>query len=357
MKEIGSEYWLDTETIDKSNLLPPSWLNIGADSKLLISGRTATFYILKDILKSSNVKTAYLPSYCCQSMIQPFIDLNIDITFYGVSFHKELEFDINVNEQCDIFFAMNYFGFKNGRMDEFIDGFKKRETIVIEDSTHSLLTSIPYNANADYVVASLRKSFPIISGGLAAKVTGHFSIEHNLSTNEEYVAIKRSAMVEKSKYLNDQKNNVKKAFLEKFRISNEMLSNNELLYNIDEVSLGILNKIDVKQVYKKKLQNAKYIYRNLDENQNFRYIFPEIYNGDCPIFIPIIFNNQVERNRLRKHLINNNMYFPVHWPIPEILKGKSTSRISDHELSIVIDQRYDIQDMKNIIRRISDFYE
>ena len=82
MKELGSEFWLEKEYTDIINLSLPEWLKVGSDNKLLLSGRTAIYFVIKDIQKSKKVNTVYFPSYCCQSMLQPFIDLGINIVFY-----------------------------------------------------------------------------------------------------------------------------------------------------------------------------------------------------------------------------------------------------------------------------------
>ena len=164
MMEIGSEFWLNSKMEKLTDFELPNWLNIGYDNKLLLSGRTAIHYILKDIQKNKKINTVYFPSYCCQSMIQPFIDLGVNIIFYHVFFEKGINFDINLDEECDVFFAMNYFGFSKGRMDRYIDVFKQRNVIVIEDSTHSLLSDSIHNDQSDYVVVSLRKWCPGLSG-------------------------------------------------------------------------------------------------------------------------------------------------------------------------------------------------
>src|SRR5699024_10303670 len=145
--------WLTKDLSEKFNVGFPSWLNIGIDNKLFLSGRTAIDFVIKDIQNKTEVNSVYFPSYCCQSMLQPFLDVGIKVVFYDVDFHKGLKLNINENQQCDIFFAMNYFGFSSGRMDRYIEMFKQRNITVIEDFTHSLLSKVSYNDQSDYIVA------------------------------------------------------------------------------------------------------------------------------------------------------------------------------------------------------------
>ncbi|WP_338470961.1 hypothetical protein R4Z10_19650 [Niallia sp. XMNu-256] len=357
MREIGSEFWLDQEFEELTDFEYPQWLNIGVDNKLLLSGRTAIHFVLKDILKNNKINTVYFPSYCCKSMIQPFVDFGINIIFYDVKFEEELKFNINMNQECDIFFAMNYFGFSKGRMDRYIEIFKQRNIIVIEDSTHSFLSDKSFNVHSDYIVASLRKWFPVISGGLAVKTNGRFDIKSKEETFEEMVRVRKLAMLEKASYMNGDNSNEKAEFLKKYSIANEILNKEYSLYSIDRDSYKILQNINLESVINKRKENAKIIYENLLRNDRFDFIFPELLSGDCPIFIPIIFSNTEERNKIRKHLINNSIYCPVHWPKPTNLKGEVVTDFFDNELSLVIDQRYDETDIQYLIRRLGEFYE
>ena len=177
--EIGSEFWLEKKEENNHT----SYIIDSNENKILcMSGRTAIDYALFLFQKQRKILDVYFPSYCCQSMLQPFLERNIKIHFYSVRFEKgKFIFDIDCNKKCDLFFAMNYFGFAANNMDYYIDNFKRKNVIVIEDSTHSWLSQRKYNRNSDFVVASLRKWFPIISGGVLINPSGNIrlSVEQN----------------------------------------------------------------------------------------------------------------------------------------------------------------------------------
>lgn len=365
MNEIGSEFWLTDEldgfcfeNISENNYDDiPDWLKFGNDNKLLLSGRTAIDFVLKDILKNKKVKTVYFPSYCCQSMIQPFVDNNIKIKFYEVYYDGyRLNYNIDLNQQCDIFFAINYFGFTQGRMDEYINFFKKRNVIVIEDSTHSLLSNKSFNSKSDYVVCSLRKWFPILSGGLAVKIKGEFNIKQKEETLEKMINLKRRAMVEKGMYIDGNNSVPKELFLKKYNTANKMLSKGYSLYRIDKVSYKILQKINIDYVKKCRIENSLYLYEALQKKQWLELMFPDFKTGDCPIFVPILIEKG-KRNIIRESLIKRNIYCPVHWPKPSNLSENVNSDIYDLELSLINDQRYKIINMKYQIRGLEQVYE
>lgn len=106
--EIGSEYWELDEELNNDN---KEFWNIGKDVRFTLSGRTSIHYVLKNILLKNNVQKVYMPSYCCSSMVQAFDDLGIEVEYYDVYFNEGLKYSVDLDEDCDIFFAMNYFGY------------------------------------------------------------------------------------------------------------------------------------------------------------------------------------------------------------------------------------------------------
>ena len=170
--EIGSEFWqYDGELLSDNT----KFWNIGKDRKFLLSGRTAIYFVLQEILKKQKVEKVYLPSYSCHSMAQPFLESDIKVEYYDVAFEDSLKYNIDTEKDCDIFFAMNYFGYTATNMENYIKKFKDRGITVIEDITHSILSEKKYSVYSDYLVGSLRKWFPIASGGIAISMEKDFN--------------------------------------------------------------------------------------------------------------------------------------------------------------------------------------
>jgi dTDP-4-amino-4,6-dideoxygalactose transaminase len=263
----------------------------------------------------------------------------------------ELKFDIDLNKKCDIFFAMNYFGFSKYNMKKYIIEFKRKGVYVIEDSTHSILSTRAYSEESDFVVASLRKWFPIISGGICLSKIKNKHIYNK--TNAEYVNKKRQAMLEKGEYIkqNINKQNVKDNFLDKFSAANKILKENYKNFKIDEESYNILRNIDIRDIIKKRRRNVKIIYNYLKKQQSIRYLRDIDLEIDCPIFVPIFMEN-TKRNEIKEYLIKNKVYCPNHWPIPEIVKENKMKEIYNKELSLICDQRYNEKQIEEYITLI-----
>src|SRR5699024_7629577 len=128
-------------------------------------------------------------------------------------------------------------------------------------------------------------------------------------------------------------------------------------YEIDKDSYQTLQNLNLDYIINRRKENVQLIYENLSTNKKFDLFFSELENGDCPIFVPIVFNNKLERDALRRHLIKNRIYCPVHWPITTMAEEKSKTDIYENELSMVTDQIYDTTEIEYLIRRLEDFYE
>lgn len=327
--EIGSEYWTSNEELICNN---KDFWNFGKDTKFTLSGRTSIYYVLKNILKSNKVIKAYLPSYSCESMAMPFLDLGIEVEYYDVYYNDGLKYNINIDEDTDIFLAMNYFGYSSTNMEIYIKKFKEKGKIVIEDITHSILSTKKYSEYSDYLIGSLRKWFPIASGGIAVNMNSKFEEELSKKSNDKLITIKKYAMQNKKEYLENQDEDSKEIFLKQYNESGKILDEDYQNYSIDEESLKIIMGINIEKIIKSRIENTKIIYDTLKNNKNIKFLIDNFNGKDALLFVPIILE---KRDFLRKFLIENKVYLPVHWPQEEKINN-----IFENELSLVCDQRY-----------------
>lgn len=59
-------------------------------------------------------------------MVMPFLDLGIEVEYYDVYYNNGLKYNINIDEDIDIFLAMNYFGYSSTNMEAYIKKFKEK---------------------------------------------------------------------------------------------------------------------------------------------------------------------------------------------------------------------------------------
>lgn len=338
VKEIGSEFDYRNEFLTKQD-------NGLFDSGLLTySGRTAIEVAICDILKTKRIDTAWLPSYSCESMAQPFCDLGIKIAFYGVNYDFEKrkvvrdEFEIDTN---DVVLTMSYFGFYDEGNINLIKKCRDNGVTVIEDCTHTLLSDTEFEA--DYRVSSLRKWFPVASGGFVQKKEGVLDARLNTCDNS-IVDVRISAMKEKTIYLESESDeSLKSAFLEKYKKVNQSFSQNYKNLAIDPWSESVLRKTDAEKIKQRRRDNAQVLLDALHSTSGVKSMFDTLGMGDCPLFVPILCENRAE---LQKKLAENKIYCPAHWPK---YSDRAGSNLYDLELSLICDQRYSKRDMERII--------
>jgi hypothetical protein len=367
MREIGSEFWLDLNLDSDKLIKKPSktsdinkFLYIGNDRRLLFSGRTAIDFVLQDI--PIHVKKVYMPSYCCESMLQPFLDRGIFIEYYDVLIGDQgLKYLIDINEETDIFFAISYFGYGMSNMDSYIDKFKKRNILVIEDITHRIFNKKNHCHNSDYLIASLRKWFPLLSGGLAIKAKGGFKDIWLQDPVEEHINKRLEAMKLKAKYMNGMDktdDNLKNKFLSLYSEFNRSIYNNYRNFKIDKLSQGLLERIIPEYLIEKRRNNAELLHSCLDKIDGVTPLFyNKDFTRDCPLFVPIRVEKKI-RPKLVDFLKLHRIYCPIHWPIFSGLNlNDLTEEIYNEELSLVCDQRYGEKDMKRLIGVLKEFFK
>ena len=106
---------------------------------------------------------------------------------------------------------------------------------------------------------------------------------------------------------------------------------------------------DRRHTCEQRRENAAYIHYNLKGVQ-FMYEFTD---KSVPLFVPVLFESKEQRDYVRKKLIEQQIYCPVHWPQPkQIPADYKVNDIVNRELSLICDQRYGINEIKREIETI-----
>lgn len=313
-REIGSEFW-DVPVCDYENGLFPE------STKWFQSGRSA----LQAIIAENDFHSVGIPSWCCDSIIKPFVDSGIVVQFYD----KDAP-------STEAVLVMDFFGYSTPITWEKFNG------IVIRDVTHSLFTESHHDA--DYYFGSLRKWAGFWTGGYAWGFKQQISYEE---CRTEFALRRKQAMLLKENYILGKTDS--KEYLKLFEVAEDELEKNGI-FPADPEDIKNAYHLDVELIRLKRRANAQILLKEFDDIA----IFKELRDKDCPMFVPI---RAERRNELRKKLIHNAIYCPVHWPVSEYHQLNSQAKqLYDEELSLVCDQRYDENDMRRIINVINDFY-
>ncbi len=330
-KEIGSEFW-EIPVAERENGL------FGQNVSWFLSGRSALECIIAEIQKKNNVCSVAMPAWCCDSMVKPFTDAGLQVRFYPVYPQGDgLKQDLSSAEECDILFALDYFGYTD------VSPIPAFSGIVIRDLTHSVFSGSV--KPADYYFGSLRKWAGFQTGGFG------FGVEASaLPENAEYIALRRKAMEQKSRYMSGVSE--EKGYLEIFAQAEDLLEHGFAAQGLGQ-EIELAKKLDISSLRDRRPKNAA----RLLEAFGDRAIFKDIKKQDCPLFVPILVPEE-QRDALRRRLIQNEIYCPIHWPQTAYQKPDPQSAILyRQELSLVCDQRYDLADMDRMIDVINTFWK
>ena len=335
--EIGGEFW------GKPTGEPSMKIPYLGEKRFFLSGRTALYAVIDDILHYHACKTAYLPAYCCHTMVIPFLLHGLRVAFYAVAADQGFKSLIDAGHPCDIVLTMDYFGFRG------VPATLPR-AIHIHDVTHSLL-SRPAYCDADYVFASFRKWGAVAGAGFAAKRNGEFFIQNEeMKDHRAFIELRERGYLAKEQYIL-QGIGEKSAFLKDFRDAEVILDTDFADYQVDRHSLSAAMRIPCGAEQRRK--NAICLLDGLKECSIVRPVFASLEETDTPLFVPIIVKDGL-RDALKQHLIKSKIYPPVHWPIHAQVDRESMS-IYENELSLICDQRYAERDMLRQIHHIREF--
>lgn len=330
MKEIGSEFW-DIPIAKRENALFPK------NTQWYVSGRSALKAIIAEL---KTVRSVSLPSWCCDSIIKPFLDAGINVDFYPVYWNSGLTQKVRLDN--DALLIMDYFGYTTKQPD--LTGY---QGIIIRDVTHSLFSRT--YSDSHYYFGSLRKWCGVWTGGYAWTCNGHKN--RNVGkVNEDYIILRKTAMQQKADYIKGAETG--KQYLTLFNNAEAILEDMGIV-SADQRDVKMASLIDINRIRTRRRENAAV----LREAFGDWLIFPEISEEDTPMFVPI----QVpygRRDSLRCYLVDNNIYCPVHWPISRYHKlDRQTKILYENELSLVCDQRYTKDDMFRIVDLINTFWK
>lgn len=345
--ELGSEFW-NVPQCDVAAVLPDE------NTQFVLSGRTALELVARDLIAEQMIRSVCLPAYCCDSMLFPFQRAGLELRFYDVvPSDNGIQRLLPENHGCDAVLLLDYFGFSQKETAALAMREHDRGTAVILDRVQSLYSESDAVQYANYSVTSWRKWF-FSCAAAAKKHSGIWSVKPSKPANAQYVSLRYEAAKQKAAYLERDVGN-KQAFLNGFAQAEELLDSDFSEYAADPDSVDALRSLDVPFLKQRRRENAFVIYEALNEldNPSIRPLFPQMGADDTPLFVPVLVDPAI-RADLRRFLIQNQVYCPIHWPDAQNGGG---AVLYASELSLLCDQRYTAEDITTEMNLIKEFFK
>lgn len=339
MKEFGSDFHLvDNYEKDSS---PLRMLN----ASFYANGRQA----LGALIENNAWKRIWVPEYFCYDVLEYIRDLRIEIVFYNeypISLRDNQLKDLPFKPD-DILLRMNYFGLSNWQDSSEIP------VEVIEDHSHDLLGDWAQKSNADWCIASLRKTIPIPEGGILWSPNNKTlpDVPESTQENEDVSSRRMSAMSLKRNYLLGEtisKDEIRHTYIE---TENELV--NLKTSALASSAFQLLKQFDIEKWYAHKKTN----WAELSSlNSKAAILKPEDPVKNNPFSVVLVFDDNHQRDVARQRLIEQNIYPAILWPIPED-RALNIRHFSNTMLSIPCDARYTLDEIKEVKSRIEKILE
>lgn len=335
---IGGEFDVDLQSLKYSHSG-----NVCLDGLYKYSsGRSALYHILLDVKKRNNISKILLPDYLCSSVVIAAEKADEEVIFYPLNDKLELDEQHFANlyeEKCAVL-LINYFGLQNLQNQVAYVRSLNKGAVILEDDVQGFYEFQKELIGVDYKFTSLRKTFACPDGGLVK--TENLLPEVNTVNKFHQYKLAGSILksLRKPEYYDDA------VYLSMFEKGESMIDD-EIAEGMSDMAIDIISKTDIDRLTYIRKRNAKFICDGL-EALGLKTIIP-VAEDKTPLFVPIYLE---DRNKVRKYMFQHNCFCPVHWPL-EGMNVKKGAEMAEHELSIIVDQRYTNADMEYILDLIA----
>lgn len=333
---IGGEFPISFTDLLKA----PSLSRVDDGTYHYASGRAALYQILKYLKEQLGIAKVLLPDYLCDTILVSIRKLELAYEFFPLNDKMELDSVAfrQIYQKNTAVLLINYFGLQDlSEQVAFVRNIDKN-AIIIEDDVQAYYEFKKPLGDVDFKYTSLRKTFAIPDGGLV-KTKHPLPVIDKPNTFGQYKAA--AALMKSIK----EGNFDDRVFLDISKIGGSKIDD-ELDCGMSLISARLYVSVDDEDVKNRRQANAKYLVERLSE-KGIQLLLP-IAEGKVPLFVPIILDN---RDIVRKAMFQREIFCPVHWPL-EGMPVKKGKEMTEHELSLIVDQRYDVKDMEEIIKML-----
>lgn len=349
MKDIGGIYPIEQRVLSssgKTNLPFFTEPNIRYFSLC----REALLTIARSLHKEHG--KVLLPAYTCQTVIEPFVELGWECSFFGISEKLRIDGE-SLKEQYDrirpdVIVVHPYYGMDltEGEI-KILRDIKDGNCVFVEDMTQCLFSSLRDDV-FDYYVGSMRKWFPIPDGAFAFSLKKKLEMSGDLPQNEQFVNSMLDAMYLRGIYYKSGDVAVKEISRGIDKSAGRCVAQGISAHAISDYSQAALTGIDLSEVQNRRRINYELLWEEFT-CAGVKKVCQSLEEvTSAPLYFPVLVE---DRLGLMQKLIEQRIYAPVLWPVKteEVLINEAVAKIYNHILAIPCDQRYCEEDMGRII--------
>ena len=275
-------------------------------------------------MSAKKISSIFIPYYTCEAVLEPLKKLGVEYEYYKIGSDFEI---VDLPQYLDnsILLYTNYFGIKNKYIDNLLNN--NNQNIII-DNSQAFYASYKNNLASFY---SPRKFFGVPDGGyLYFSGICDFELEQDVSFQRFDHLLRRIDESPEKGY---------PSFVE-----NDLSLSNQPMKEMSKLTQKLLKSIDYERIKLIRERNFLYLHDNLKEFNELKIDLDEI---EGPMIYPFLVNN----DKLREVLIKNRVYIATYWKnIFDWCEPDSQEwYFAKYLIPLPIDQRYNLEDMNDII--------
>lgn len=323
------------------------------------NGRTATSYILKNPVHLSEEDVILLPDYLCVSVINSLEVSKAKFRFYKVN--RDLGIDIEdlknkMDNKVKVLYVIHYFGRPQAEsvVKEIIKIAKESNAIILEDITQALYSVDPGRIGfGDYMIASTRKWMPATDGGILAIKDNVCCPTVPLKNAYDEATYKELLISIFRDYYDTHPEADISYYLQLEKEANAARYLDFTPRNMTDISKRIMLNMNHCESMRKRRENYMYLYENLKDVKGIELLQGPL--DDDGRYVPFGFVVLTdERDKVYSYLTRNHIIPEIQWILPReyYRPGEDASYLSEHNIMLQCDQRYDISDMDRVVECI-----
>ena len=305
---------------------------------------------LKAIAREYEPCVALLPALACDSMVHPFELYGHKVKYYRLNEDYSIDLgSLEIGEKKTLFLYADYFG-RPAIQDEMLEKLRESGNIIfIEDRTHNLIWERQRSFQPDYIMASLRKWFPVPDGGL---LWG--KISKLLGNDTTFSTTRLKAQCMRHEFLACGDESIKTEYRKIFSTVSDLMDEDEPSA-MSAYAYALAKGTDWDWVRNTRQQNAETLISILSASPYITFIQDK--GGLSDLYVPFTVPN---RDEVQRRLSAEGIFNTIIWPLMDEQKSecKVAKFTEENMLAAPCDQRYSVDDMKTIgaeiVRLIAD---
>jgi len=335
---VGGEFWSDPSYHTDSVTVP-------TDGMTFLNGGEAAIRLICDFLASQGIHELLLPSYICSTMADAFDRYGFTCTYYLIeeNFRIDLEDLLKKASGFKVLYIIDYFGYGFSPEEEKVfQQLRSQGMLIIEDDAQAVFnrTSV-----ADIRFNTLRKFVPYDGSFFYSNLDVSSILAKFAGLPNHRLPVIRQFRQSFARLLAEEAEN--------FDELNPLFDQSEQHYYADLTVLGDPEErlaavhLDWAAIEAKRKANHCRLVERLSGLAGIELVFLQVSPHSLPLGFPIYVKNG-RRDALLHTLREASVYPVVHW---DILKDRRINRvprnvaISGQILTLILDQRFDLEDM------------